>query len=385
MIETTLCYVEQDGKYLMLYRNKKQQDPNAGKWIGVGGKLEPGETPEECLLREVREETGLELTEYQYRGRIAFLPDTWEDEIMYLYTATGFHRASRGEEGRNCSEGELPGGGEEGWDCPEGELRWVRFEEIPNLNLWEGDRYFLKELLEGKNDIEMELHYHGDELVSAVSKPVLKKENVTELLDKKFLNLYDYSYYPGRHYFVATRRAKDDLVALKDAKAFREMQPDAVGCVVILECKGEEPRLLLAREMRFATGQFLLGVPAGLLDPEDKDEEEPIFTAAIRELSEETGLDFGEHDEIKFVNRFLFSSPGMTDESNAMVQITLRREEMPTLTQAGTVGGECIGGYNLYTKEEALELLKKGTDEVGIYYSVYTWIALMTFVSGIWK
>ena len=367
MIETTLCYIEQDGKYLMLYRNKKKQDPNAGKWIGVGGKLEPDETPEQCLLREVREETGLELTDYTYRGKVFFLPDCWEDEIMHLYVATGFR-------------------GELSVACNEGELRWVPFDEVFDLPLWEGDRYFLKDLMSGEGgEIEMELRYHGDELVSVTRKPVLKKENVTELLDKRFLRLFDLSYYPGRHYFVSTRHDKDGLVALKSCEELQNTKPDAVGCVVILKCDGKEPRLMLVREMRFATGQFLLGVPAGLIDPEDLSEEEPVFRSAIRELKEETGIEFGSTDEIKMVNPFLFSSPGMTDESNAMVQITLNRTEDPVLSQAGTVGGECIGGYVYYTKEEAKKLLRTGTDEAGIYYSVYTWIALMTFVSGMWE
>lgn len=150
MLETTLCYLEQDGKYLMLYRNKKKQDPNAGKWIGVGGKLEPGETPEMCLLREVREETGLELTAYEARGIIYFRSDVWEDEVMYLYTATGF-------------QGTLT------HDCSEGELRWIPFEEIMDLSLWEGDRIFLKALLENKRNIQMTLQYQGDKLMSFVS------------------------------------------------------------------------------------------------------------------------------------------------------------------------------------------------------------------------
>ena len=366
MIETTLCYVEQDGKYLMLYRNKKKQDPNAGKWIGVGGKLEPGETPEACLLREVYEETGLTLTEYSYRGKLYFLPDTWEDEIMYLYVATGF-------------QGELSA------DCREGELRWVPFEEIPSLNLWEGDRHFLKALLEGERFIEMELHYQGDKLVSVVRKPVLKEKNINLLSDKKYLRLYDYAYSPGQHYYVATRRSKENLVALKSEEEFRAMQPDAVGCVVILELKGQEPRLLLTKEMRYPTGQFLLGVPAGLLDPEDMAAMEPTWSAALRELREETGLNFEETDEICTVNPFLFSSPGMTDESNAMVQIILHREEMPTLTQAGEVGGERIGGFCFFTKEEAKDLLRRGVDQTGLFYSVYTWIALMTFISDFWN
>ena len=269
---------------------------NEGKWIGVGGKLEPGETKEECLLREVREETGLELTEYAYRGKIFFLPDTWEDEIMYLYTATAF-------------QGQLLD------SCNEGELKWIPKEEIESLPLWEGDRYFLRELIRGTEEIEMELRYHGEKLVSVASRPVLRKENVTELVHKKFLNMYDYSYYPGRHYFVTSRRDINDLIALKGDEELKQTKPDAVGCVVILKCEGKEPRLLLAREMRYATGQFLLGVPAGLIDPEDLGTPEPVFSSAIRELSEETGIQFGETDEIKMVNPFLFSTPGMTDES----------------------------------------------------------------------
>ena len=151
MIETTLCYIEQDGKYLMLHRIKKKQDPNEGKWIGVGGKLEPGETPEECLVREVWEETHLVLDEYEKRGEILFSAEGWEDEIMHLYTATGFH-------GELCE------------DCNEGELKWVSFQEIPSLSLWEGDRIFLADLLEGKTDIQMELYYQGDKLIRQVRK-----------------------------------------------------------------------------------------------------------------------------------------------------------------------------------------------------------------------
>ncbi len=101
MKRTTICYIEKDNQYLMLYRNKKKEDYNKGKWIGVGGKIECGETPEQCILREVREETGLILTAYQYRGIIRFTFDLWEDEEMYLYTATEFE----GELNKECNEG----------------------------------------------------------------------------------------------------------------------------------------------------------------------------------------------------------------------------------------------------------------------------------------
>lgn len=146
MRETTLCYIEKDESYLMLHRTKKKADGSYEKWLGVGGKLESRETPEECVLREVKEETGYALTDYQYRARIFFYSDTWEDEIMYLYTATGFE----GEE--------IP--------CDEGELVWVPKSEVTNLKIWEGDKLFLNRLVESDEFFELELRYEGDNLAS---------------------------------------------------------------------------------------------------------------------------------------------------------------------------------------------------------------------------
>ena len=160
MKNTTLCYIERDGHYLMLYRNKKKDDPNAGKWVGIGGKFEPGETAEECLLREVREETGFILTSYKFLGIVEFRNDAWEDEDMYLYLADGFTA-----EGRPCDSGTgeaphaLPVP-----PCNEGDLKWIPKSEILNLNLWEGDRYFLEPMLRGESDLNMRLTYSGDEL-----------------------------------------------------------------------------------------------------------------------------------------------------------------------------------------------------------------------------
>lgn len=148
MINTTLCYIEKDGKYLMLLRNKKKNDLNEGKWIGIGGKFEPGESADDCLCREVFEETGLVLTEFRLHGIIKFISDTWEDEDMYLYTADGF-------------TGQLTD------CCDEGELRWIDKDKILELDLWEGDKYFLKELMKGTDEINMTLRYQGDILVSA--------------------------------------------------------------------------------------------------------------------------------------------------------------------------------------------------------------------------
>ncbi|MBQ5973722.1 MAG: 8-oxo-dGTP diphosphatase [Oscillospiraceae bacterium] len=144
---TTLCYLLRDGEALMLYRNKKAADPNGGKWIGVGGGLEADESPEDCLLREVREETGLTLTRWRFRGLVTFVSDAWPTEYMHLFTADGFS----GEPG----------------DCAEGELRWVPFGEIPSLPLWEGDRIFLRLLAEERPFFSLKLVYRGDALAEA--------------------------------------------------------------------------------------------------------------------------------------------------------------------------------------------------------------------------
>ena len=145
---TTLCYIEKENKYLMLHRTSKKKDGNKDKWIGVGGHFEKGESPEECLLREVKEETGLELTSYQFRGIVTFISDEWPDEYMCLYTADRY----TGDIG----------------NCDEGELVWVEKEKIMDLNIWEGDKIFLKLLTENQPFFSLKLEYKGDKLINTV-------------------------------------------------------------------------------------------------------------------------------------------------------------------------------------------------------------------------
>ena len=147
---TTLCYIEKENKYLMLHRTSKKKDGNKDKWIGVGGHFEKGESPEECLLREVKEETGLELTSYQFRGIVTFISDEWPDEYMCLYTADRY----TGDIG----------------NCDEGELVWVEKGKIMDLNIWEGDKIFLKLLTENQPFFSLKLEYKGDKLVNTVLK-----------------------------------------------------------------------------------------------------------------------------------------------------------------------------------------------------------------------
>ena len=136
---TTLCYAENDGRWLMMHRTKKAADENAGKWIGLGGHMREDESPEECVRREVREEAGLELEGLRLRGILTFILPDWGNELTFLYTARAEDR-------------ELP-------DCDEGELRWIRIEEAEKLPLWEGDRIFLPLLRTREDCFSLKLVY----------------------------------------------------------------------------------------------------------------------------------------------------------------------------------------------------------------------------------
>ncbi len=148
MKNTTVCYLERGTQYLLLHRTKKENDENAGKWIGVGGKCKENESPEDCMLREVREETGLSVTQHRLRGVITFVSDAWEGQYMYLFTASKWHGALT--------------------DCDEGELAWVERTDMLHLPLWEGDRIFLALLAEERPFFSLKLVYQGDSLQQAV-------------------------------------------------------------------------------------------------------------------------------------------------------------------------------------------------------------------------
>ena len=144
---TSLCYIERDGCYLVLHRTKKEHDENGGKWIGVGGKFEPGESPFECVRREVKEETGLTMTNPRFRGIVTFVSDEWGTEYMHLFTCTEF-------------TGTLT-------DCDEGELVWLPKDELLAKKMWAGDRLFLKALDERTDFFSLKLRYRGEELVES--------------------------------------------------------------------------------------------------------------------------------------------------------------------------------------------------------------------------
>lgn len=148
MKQTTLCYLERGDEYLMLHRTKKENDENHDKWIGVGGKFEAGESPEDCMHREIYEETGLTVTDYSYRGIVTFVSDIYGTEYMHLFTVTNWTGEAR--------------------ECDEGELAWIKKQKLFDLTLWEGDRIFLKLLQEDIPFFSLKLTYRGDELQEAI-------------------------------------------------------------------------------------------------------------------------------------------------------------------------------------------------------------------------
>jgi 8-oxo-dGTP diphosphatase len=148
MKNTTLCYIESGDSWLMLHRDRKPNDENAGKWIGVGGKLESGESPDDCVRRETLEETGLTLLKPRLRGIVTFVSDRWEQELMFLYTASAF-------------SGTLT-------DCDEGALEWVKKSRVPSLPLWEGDKIFLNLIeTDATPFFSLKLRYEGETLAEA--------------------------------------------------------------------------------------------------------------------------------------------------------------------------------------------------------------------------
>lgn len=149
MRNTTLCHIEKDGKYLMLHRIKKENDMNKDKWVGIGGKFEDKESPEECNAREVFEETGLVVNTAEYRGIVTFVSDEFETEYMHIFTCSDFSGTVK--------------------ECNEGELCWIEKDKIPSLPIWEGDKIFLNLIKDnGSPFFSLKLEYSGQKLIRAI-------------------------------------------------------------------------------------------------------------------------------------------------------------------------------------------------------------------------
>ena len=210
--------------------------------------------------------------------------------------------------------------------------------------------------------------------------PEINREKVETLYENRFLKCFDLQYAEGKHYYVASRRGKEDLVARKTDDEFRSMLPDAVTIAVVLHLPGNETRLLMSYEYRYPAGQFLLSPVAGLLDPEDRKAENPLVTAAVREIREECGLTVKESDRVTVLNPCAFSTPGMTDESNAFLCAEITLDSLETLNQNGAEGSELFDGFELLDRERARKIFASGRDEHGNFYSLAAWMVLGIFL-----
>ena len=253
---STLCYIEKDGKYLMLHRTVKKNDVNKDKWIGVGGHFEPDESPEECLLREVWEETGYTLTSWRYRGIVTFVSGGGVTEYMSLFTADGFTGTPIA--------------------CSEGELAWVDKEEVLKLNIWEGDKIFFRLLKEHEAFFSLKLVYDGGDRLAAAS------------LDGKPMELFDVLDDHGEKTGMVRERgvAHRDGSAHATAHVWIVRENTKSGYDLLLQKRSGKKDSYPGCYDISAAGH----VPAG----------EEAVVSAVRELSEELGLDV-QAEELQYV------------------------------------------------------------------------------------
>ena len=209
----------------------------------------------------------------------------------------------------------------------------------------------------------------------------IDKHRIDTLCETKFLKFYDLQYAPGKHYYEASRRGKQELVVkLSDAEV-KKMLPDAVTVAVVLHLPGGETRLLMSYEYRYPIGQFLLSPVAGLVDRADRECADPLVSAAIREIHEESGLQVKDSDKVYVLNPCAYCTPGMTDESNAFLCAELTLDNLNDLSQSGAEGTELFDGFELLDRPRAQAIYKSGRDEHGNFYSLATWAVLGIYLS----
>ena len=215
-----------------------------------------------------------------------------------------------------------------------------------------------------------------------MDKPTIDPDRTRTLLDTPYVRVFELAYEDGTRYFDATRRDRDHLLALKGDDALRDELPDAVACCLVLAPPAQTPKMVLFREFRYPCAQFLLSIPSGLIDESDRTARDPLVTSMSREILEECGIVLSDVDTIEVVNPFLYNSPGLTDESCALLAVTVRRET--ALSHAGAQGTERLADFILVERDVALQILRDGRDPWGNRYPFVTWAALMCFVHGVW-
>ncbi|MBQ9005638.1 MAG: NUDIX hydrolase [Atopobiaceae bacterium] len=199
------------------------------------------------------------------------------------------------------------------------------------------------------------------------------------------MKLYDLAYDDGSHYFESSRREAGDLMASKDEDELTRALPDAVSACLVVMVPNDEPRMVLNYEFRYPTGQYVLGIPSGLIDARDADTGDPLIASMTREIAEETGVRLGADDRIWVINQLLFNTPGMTDESTALLCAVARLDDLSALTHAGAEGSERFGAFELLTKDEVKDILKTGRDPHGHFYPMVAWAAMAYFACDLWK
>ncbi len=209
----------------------------------------------------------------------------------------------------------------------------------------------------------------------------IRKDHIETLYENRYLKCYDLQYAEGKHYFEASRRNKGDLVVSMSDTEVRSMLPDAVTIAVVLHLPENETRLLMSYEYRYPIGQFLLSPVAGLLDPDDRKSDDPLVNAAVREIREETGLTVKESDRVYVLNSCAFSTPGITDESNAFLCAEITTDSLDELNQNGAEGTELFEGFELLDRERAQKIFREGRDEHGNFYSLAAWMMLSIYLS----
>lgn len=209
--------------------------------------------------------------------------------------------------------------------------------------------------------------------------PILKKDGIKNIYYNKYLKFYSMEWDNGVFYLAASRRNEDKLVANMNNDEYSKMTADAVTIILVIKTPGEEPKLYLENEFRYPLGRFVVSPPAGLIDPDDAKLGDPLIVATKREVREETGIEIKDSDEIKVISPLLYTTPGMTDESNALVCVTVELDDLSSLTDKYAEGSECFDGYNLLTREEAKKRAEEALDHNGNYYSIFTWAVISYF------